>query len=72
MVDCDNVCDQYVEELVAAVPELKVIMSIFSLLELPPVGLVSPSYPLAFSIGRFLESAVATGTSNPPTSRTSE
>jgi hypothetical protein len=25
LVECDNVCDKYLEELVAAVPELKVI-----------------------------------------------
>jgi len=25
LVQCDNVCDEYVQELVAAVPELKVI-----------------------------------------------
>jgi len=44
LVDCDNVCDQYVEVVVAAVPELKVITSIFSLREVTPVGLVPPYY----------------------------
>ena len=44
MVDCDNVCHQYVEELVAAVPELEIIMSFFSLRKATPVGLVPPYY----------------------------
>jgi len=38
LVDCDSVWDQYVEELVAAAPELKVIMSIFKLYEATPDG----------------------------------
>jgi len=65
LVDCGNVCDQYVEELVAAVPELKVIKSTFSLRKATPVRLVPRNYLSVFSAGRFLQSAVASGTSNP-------
>ena len=44
LVDCDSVCDQYVEELVAAAPELKVNEFIFPPREATNVGLVLPYY----------------------------
>ena len=48
LVNCDSVCDQYVEELVDAVLGLKIILSLFSLRKATPVGLLPSNYGHAY------------------------